>query len=73
MFSLESLASLCGIKNVQVNGLLDWYAKCMQLCIQGKGGQVQETDWPQLQVRRSQGRGKFDSRKTTTYWATLRK
>lgn len=73
MFGLESLALLRGIKDVQVNGLPDWYAKCMQLCIQGKGGQVQETDWPQLQVKRSRGRGKLDSRKTTTHWVTLRK
>ncbi|EUC39555.1 hypothetical protein COCMIDRAFT_10357 [Bipolaris oryzae ATCC 44560] len=57
VFGLESLAPLRGIKDVQVNGLPYWYTKCMQLCIQGKGGQVQEAVWPQLQVKRSRGKG----------------
>jgi hypothetical protein len=70
MFGLESLASLRGIKDVQITGLPEWYAKCMQLCIQGKGGQVQETDWPRVQVKRRRG---GSSTRKKTQWVTLRK
>lgn len=52
MFGLESLAALRGIKRVDVTGVPDWYAKCLQLCIQGQGGDVQETDWPLVEVKR---------------------
>ncbi|KAF1830728.1 hypothetical protein BDW02DRAFT_601434 [Decorospora gaudefroyi] len=52
MFSLESLACLQGIRDVKITGLPDWYEQCLQLCIQGKGGKVQETDWPLVEVKR---------------------
>jgi hypothetical protein len=52
MFSLESLAALRGIKDVNITGVPEWFAQCLQVCIQGKGGEVQETDWPLVQVKR---------------------
>ncbi|KAF1939966.1 hypothetical protein EJ02DRAFT_407434 [Clathrospora elynae] len=52
MFGLESLAGLRGIKDVQITGLPEWYADCLQLCIQGKGGEVQLADWPLVEVTR---------------------
>jgi hypothetical protein len=52
MFGLESLASLRGIQDVEITGLPEWYTKCLQLAMQGKGGDVEETDWPLLEVRR---------------------
>jgi hypothetical protein len=69
MFTLESLTSLSHIKVVKITGVPDWYARCLQLCIQGQG-EVKETDWPIVQVKRS---------KTTWYkkrklvWASTRK
>ncbi|KAI4941033.1 hypothetical protein J4E91_011026 [Alternaria rosae] len=51
-FGLESLASLRGITDVEINGLPEWYAKCLQLAIQGKGGDIQETDWPLVELKR---------------------
>jgi hypothetical protein len=52
MFGLESLSSLRGIKDVKITGLPEWYTKCLQLSIQGKGGDVEETDWPLVGTRR---------------------
>ncbi|KAI4632942.1 hypothetical protein J4E80_000302 [Alternaria sp. BMP 0032] len=52
MFGLESLASLRGIRDVEINGLPEWYTKCLQLAIRGKGGDIQETDWPLVEVKR---------------------
>ncbi|USP73568.1 uncharacterized protein yc1106_00842 [Curvularia clavata] len=70
MFGLESLVALHGIKDVRVTGLPEWYARCLQLCIQGKGGQVEETDWPLVQVKR---RVNGVRRGKKTYWTTLRR
>lgn len=70
MFGLESLVALRGIKDVRVTGLPEWYARCLQLCIQGKGGQVEETDWPLIQVKRRVSRL---SRGRKMHWITLRK
>lgn len=68
MFGLESLAALRGIKDVRITGLPEWYARCLQLCIQGKGGQVQETDWPLMRVKR---RVRTRSGRKQTYWVTV--
>jgi hypothetical protein len=74
MFGLESLAPLRGIKDVQFTGIPEWYAKCMQLSIQGKGGEVHETDWPLVQVKRPRNTKKFwSTRKKTKQWASTRK
>ncbi|CAO2652856.1 Nn.00g022670.m01.CDS01 [Neocucurbitaria sp. VM-36] len=70
LFSLESLASLSGIKHVEMTGLPDWYAQCLQLCMQGKGGEIQEMAWPLLQVKR---RRDSWSRQTKHVWITTRK
>ncbi|KAJ4363067.1 hypothetical protein N0V83_010187 [Neocucurbitaria cava] len=70
MFSLESLASLRGIKHVEVIGPLDWFAQCLRLCIQGKGGDVQEVEWPLVKIQRRRGltRQKKDAWVTTRKW-----
>ncbi|EAT79883.2 hypothetical protein SNOG_12585 [Parastagonospora nodorum SN15] len=51
MFGLESLVGLTGIKDVTVGGVPEWYAKCLQLCVQGRGGEVKETEWPLVKVK----------------------
>lgn len=48
MFGLESLAELKGITDVEVTGVPDWYAKCLELCVQGKGEDVERTEWPEV-------------------------
>ena len=55
MFGLESLATLRGIRDVKVTGVSQWFAECLQLCIQGKGGKVQEIDWPVVEITRRKG------------------
>ncbi|KAH7382646.1 hypothetical protein DE146DRAFT_235051 [Phaeosphaeria sp. MPI-PUGE-AT-0046c] len=52
MFGLESLAALRGIADVEITGVPDWYAQCLQLCIQGKGGEVEETEWPEVKKKK---------------------
>lgn len=52
MFGLESLAALRGIKHVRVDGVPDWYAQVLQLVMQGKGGELKETEWPLVRVKR---------------------
>ncbi|KAL1800673.1 hypothetical protein ACET3X_001015 [Alternaria dauci] len=58
MFGLESLAYLRGIKDVKIIGLPEWYAKCLQLSIQGGGGGVEEVDWPLVEIKPSKQRKK---------------
>jgi hypothetical protein len=70
MFCLESLVSLRGIEHVQITGLPDWYATCLQLAIQGQGGEVKEVDWPLIIVKR---RKKSGTRRYTKYSVTSRK
>jgi hypothetical protein len=53
MFALESLTALRSIKKVTITGVPDWYAQCLTLCIQGKGGDVPQTDWPLVVVKRT--------------------
>jgi hypothetical protein len=72
MFGLESLALLRGIKDVQFTGMPEWYAKCMQLSIQGKGGEVHETDWPLVQVKRPRNIKRSWSTRKTSRWASTR-
>jgi hypothetical protein len=54
MYGLESLASLQGIKHVDVEGehLPDWYAKCLQICINGTGGDVLPIDYPDIKIKK---------------------
>lgn len=74
MFGLESLATLRGIKDVEVKGVPDWFSQCMQLCVQGKGGEVQETDWPLVKVKRSASNsGWAKKKKTKQSWVSTRK
>jgi hypothetical protein len=73
MFGLESLASLHSIKDVQFTGLSEWYAKCMQLSIEGKGGEVQETDWPLVQMTCYRSIKNSWSKKKTKQWKSTRK
>lgn len=74
MFGLESLADLHGIADVEVTGVPEWYAKCLELCVQGKGGAVERTEWPGVrkkkvkksawgQVKKSKGVQMVSSRK----------
>lgn len=70
MFGLESLASLRGIKDVTVTGLPEWYATCLQRCIQGKGGEVQEVHWPLVEVRHRRNVWSTQWKKA---WVTTRK
>jgi hypothetical protein len=69
MFSLESLTTLRGIKHVDIKGVPQWYAKCLELCIQGKGGEVQETKWPMVQIKRKK---KNMWQRGKTAWVTSR-
>jgi hypothetical protein len=73
MFDLESLASLHGVKDVQFTGTPEWYAKCMQLSIHRKGGEVHETDWPLVQVKRPRNIKRSWSTRKTKRWASTRK
>ncbi|KAF2125127.1 hypothetical protein P153DRAFT_253500, partial [Dothidotthia symphoricarpi CBS 119687] len=69
MFALESLAALRGVQNVQITGVPDWFARCLQLCIRGRGGDVREVVWPVVEVVRKRG----VYRKARTKWVTTRK
>jgi hypothetical protein len=69
MFGLESLTALRGIKDVEIKGVPEWYAQCMKLCISGKGGEVKETEWPDVQVTRKK---KMVWQKGRTAWVTSR-
>ena len=70
MFGLESLAYLRGIKDVEITGLPEWYTKCLQLSIQGRGGGVEKIDWPLVGSRR---RGKGNSTQWKKYLVSTRK
>jgi hypothetical protein len=70
MFTLESLVSLTRIKLVTITGVPEWFATCLQLCISGKGGEVKETDWPDVQVTRSL---RTWCKKKKTVWVTSRR
>lgn len=68
MFGLEGLVGLTGIKEVSVGGVPHWYAKCMQLCVQGTGGEVKETEWPLMKVNQTTG-----PRKKKVKWVSARR
>jgi len=55
MFGLEGLVGLTGIKHVTVGGLPEWYARCMQLRVQGKGDELREMEWPLRKVKHTKG------------------
>lgn len=63
--SIESLATLRGIKRVEVTGVPEWWGKCLQLCIQGQGGGVHKLD--EVEVRR---RKRFRGKKRK-WWCQL--
>lgn len=69
MFGLESLAALRNIRKVEFIGLPDWYTQCLELCIQGKGGDVLETNWPLVQVKRQRDYTK----RAKKVWVSARK
>jgi hypothetical protein len=69
MFTLKSLVALTHIKLVSITGVPYWFAKCLELCIEGKA-EVKETDWPMVQVKRSKTTW---CRKSKTVWVSLRK
>lgn len=70
MFGLESLVSLHGIKDVEITGVPDWYATCLQLAIRGKGGEVEETEWPLVRVKKSRTTW---CKKSKMVWVSTRK
>lgn len=52
MFGLDSLAELRGIVEIRVTGVPEWYARCLELCIRGEGGEVQRTEWPVVEKKK---------------------
>ncbi|KAL6703876.1 hypothetical protein ACN47E_009010 [Coniothyrium glycines] len=71
MFGLDGLTSLRGIKDVEINGLPEWYAKCLQLCVQSKGGEPEETNWPLIEVKRRRPGASYGPKLMS--WVTTRK
>jgi hypothetical protein len=58
IFALEELTPLRGIKNVEVGGEVPaWFAKCLQCCIQGHGGDVKEQNYPLVEVKQKKKKG----------------
>jgi hypothetical protein len=55
MYSLEALTQLRGIERVEVTGsrLPTWFSQCLQLAIQGKGGDVLPIDYPEVEVKQA--------------------
>lgn len=51
-FALEALAPLRGIEVVEITGVDAWFAQCLHLCIQGKGGDVRKIQYPDVLVKR---------------------
>lgn len=71
MFGLESLATLRGIKDVRITGVPQWFAQCLTLAIQGKGGDVLDAEWPQEEVKRTKLTDS-GNRKTKKAWVSKR-
>jgi hypothetical protein len=67
--ALEALAPLRGIKEFHITGVDKWFAQCMQLCIQGKGGDVKDNQYPYVQLKRR----KVGTRKTKEYVRNTKK
>jgi hypothetical protein len=68
-FALEALAPLRGIKEVHITGVDKWFAQCLQLCIQGKGGDVKDIKYPYRKLKRR----KEGTRKTKEYVRNTKK
>ncbi|KAH7121007.1 hypothetical protein B0J11DRAFT_581768 [Dendryphion nanum] len=52
-FGLESLASFHGVKDVKIEGdVPDWFASCLELSIQDKGGDVLELEYPEVMTKK---------------------
>jgi hypothetical protein len=74
MFSLESLADLRGIKDVSITGVPDWFAQCLQLCIQGSGGDVREFEWTRREATNGEkGKKRVKGRKRATRWTNTKR
>lgn len=53
MFVLEVLVPLRSVerhRNVTVRGVPKWFASCLELYLSGKGGKVEEWDWPKISI-----------------------
>ncbi|KAF2714244.1 hypothetical protein K504DRAFT_371526 [Pleomassaria siparia CBS 279.74] len=70
LFMLEELAPLRGVEEVVITGVPDWFALCLQLCIQGKGGHVNTAEYPKKEVRERIGRK--TSKKFVTRWVSTK-
>ncbi|KAF2637629.1 hypothetical protein P280DRAFT_483038 [Massarina eburnea CBS 473.64] len=70
MYPLEALISMSGIENVSVEGVEDWFAKCLEMCIKGQGGDVKEIKWPMVRkkTRKADMHGSKNMYVTTRKW-----
>jgi hypothetical protein len=68
MFGLESLTELRGIKDVRVTGVPDWYAQCLELSVQGNGGDVHKYSWPFSARKKWNGEGKAQRVSLMKWW-----
>jgi hypothetical protein len=52
LFGFEEFVALQGIKTVELTDVPSWYAECLALCMRGVGGELKETEWPTVKVKR---------------------
>ncbi|KAI4927964.1 uncharacterized protein J4E92_005445 [Alternaria infectoria] len=60
MFALEPLVGLFPsvvVESVRVRGVPSWFARCLELCVRGQGGELVELDWGCDVVMRQVGVG----------------
>ena len=60
MFALEPLVGLFPgvvVESVRVRGVPGWFARCVELCVRGQGGELVELDWEYDVVMRQVGVG----------------
>jgi len=60
MFALEPLVGLFPgvvVESVRVRGVPSWFARCLELCVRGQGGELLELDWGYNVVMRQVGVG----------------
>ncbi|KAF2648864.1 hypothetical protein K491DRAFT_698552 [Lophiostoma macrostomum CBS 122681] len=74
MYNLESLTGLRGIQDVdiQAGGIPEWYAKCLQLCIEGNGGDLQPIDYPLVLRQKSKKSNAPRRRPSVQIWETTK-
>ena len=46
MFTLEPLAFLRGIEEVEIQDVSDYLKQCLELRIRGQGGELVNVEWP---------------------------